>query len=96
MSSPFLQVQLFNLTSDPTERHDISGDHPDVVLTMLKRLDQLEATMIPPDVAPESKKGNPNNFGGVFSTGWCKAQPEADLVRHEKTEKEVKVVIEAI
>ena len=66
---------LFNITADPTEHHDISEDHPDIVRDMLKRLDEIEAGMIPPDVAPETRDGNPNNFGGNFETGWCQAQP---------------------
>jgi hypothetical protein len=42
---------------------------------MLKRLDAYEATMIEPDVAPEIADGNPNNFGGFLTPGWCEAQP---------------------
>jgi len=27
------------------------------------------------DVAPEIPAGNPNRFGGVWSTGWCESRP---------------------
>ena len=87
------KVQLYNLTADPTEHHDISGQHPDMVRAMLRRLDQLEATMIPPDVAPETKEGNPNNFGGFFSTGWCEAQPKS---AEDEMFKEKEVLIETV
>ncbi len=70
-----MQVQLFNLTADPTEHFDISANHPDVVSVMLLRLHELEVGMIDPDISEEVEAGNPNNFGGTFSSGWCNAEP---------------------
>lgn len=69
------RVQLFNLAEDPEERHDLARAHPGIVKKLLNRLHELEKRMIPPDVALEIPEGNPNRFGGVFSSGWCKAEP---------------------
>ena len=27
--------------------------------------------MVAPDIAGRLEEGNPSNFGGVWSTGWC-------------------------
>ncbi len=70
-----VQVQLFNLTADPTEHFDISADYPDIVSAMLLRLQELEAGMIAPHSSACTKAGSPENFGGVFSPGWCNAEP---------------------
>ena len=32
--------------------------------------------MIPIDVTPEVKEGNPNNFGGFWGPGWCQSEPK--------------------
>lgn len=70
------QVQLYDLLTDPTEEHNVADQHPDLVDTMLRRLFDLESTMIPPNIAPEEEKGNPIHFNRVFSPGWCASKPE--------------------
>ncbi len=70
-----MQIQLFNVAADPTEQFDIAAGNPEVVSEMLLRLYELEAGMIEPDIAAQVADGNPNNFGGVFSPGWCNAEP---------------------
>lgn len=69
------EVRLYNITSDPEERVDLSEDHPDVVETMLKKLAKFDASMIPPNVKDQVDSGNPKHFNGVYTTGWCQAQP---------------------
>ena len=66
---------LFNLTSDPTERHDLSKSMPEKVKELMARLEEYRETMIEPDVAKEVERGSPMNFGGFYSPGWCQAEP---------------------
>ena len=69
-------VQLYNLSSDPTEFLDISDRHPDIVVEMIERLEEIEKTMIAPFSGPEVDEGDPDNFGGVYSPGWCTANEQ--------------------
>ena len=65
---------------------------PDKVDELLARLEEYKNTMIEPDVAAEVKRGNPWNFGGLYSTGWCKAEPSelmATLGEEEDVDIEV-------
>ena len=41
----------------------------------MKRLEGYRKSMIAPDVAPDSEKGNPKHFNGTFSPGWCRPEP---------------------
>ena len=42
---------------------------------MMQRLEEYRESMISPDVAPDSEKGNPMHFNGTFSPGWCRSEP---------------------
>ncbi len=42
------KVWLFNMTEDPTEQHNIAGDHPERVARMLKMLDEHNAEQVNP------------------------------------------------
>merc|ERR1712168_1473836 len=55
-------VRLYNLTSDPTEKENIANQNPEVVNDLMQRLSKYFKSMIPIDVTPEIKEGNPNNF----------------------------------
>lgn len=44
---------------------------------MMKRLEEYEASMIPPNVGPDTSNGDPEYFNGTFSPGWCKSEPRA-------------------
>ena len=44
-------------------------------MKMMNRLEEYRKSMIPPDVAPDSEKGNPKHFNGTFSPGWCRSEP---------------------
>ena len=48
---------------------DYHRDNTKIVKAMYRRFLEIQSTMIPPDIAPDTKKGNPNNFGGFFSSG---------------------------
>ena len=41
----------------------------------MHRVVDPEATAIPSFKAASDPAGDPDNFGGVFSTGWCQAEP---------------------
>ena len=52
-------VRLYNLTNDPFEKDNIANENPDIVKDLTQRLLKYVKTMISPDLAPETKKGNP-------------------------------------
>lgn len=64
-------IRLFNISSDPNEHFNIADEHPDIVKELMKGINDYRSTMIKPSVADNEASGNPNNFGGFFSTGWC-------------------------
>ncbi len=66
---------LFNLTADPVESTDLAASHPEIVSVMLGRLNDAKAMMIPAVKTTETAAGNPANFGGAFSPGWCESKP---------------------
>ena len=67
--------RLYNLTADPTESTDLAGIMPDVVQSLRAKLEAYDATMIPPNSEPDVEEGNPNLYGGVWTTGWCDSRP---------------------
>ena len=67
-------IRLFNLTSDPYENVNLALNYPSIVTDLKARLSKYFKTMIKPDIATQVQAGNPNNFGGFFTTGWCKAE----------------------
>ncbi len=66
-----LLPSLFNLTADPFETTNIASLHPELVLSMTERIVEIANTAVPIDAPPENEAGNPSNFGGFWSTGWC-------------------------
>jgi len=48
-----VELALFNVTADPTERHDLSRSHPDIVRRLRKRIREHEKTAVPPGIVPE-------------------------------------------
>ena len=69
------KIYLFNLHDDPNEYYNIAEENLDIVEKMKARYNEYEMSMIPPDIAGETSKGNPSHFGGVWSTGWCESEP---------------------
>ena len=66
---------IFYCTADPFERNNIAEENPTIVNELMDKLDQYKKTMIPPNVEPETEKGNPKYFNGVYSPGWCESKP---------------------
>lgn len=57
--------------ADPYERHNIAALEPEVLEGMLGRLVPELRRYVLPHNPPLSKLGDPNNFGGFWSPGWC-------------------------
>ena len=68
-------MNLCVFTADPFERTNIAEENPNIVAELKDKLDTYQKTMIPPNVLPETEKGNPKYFNGTYSPGWCKSQP---------------------
>ena len=79
MGYPFMfrewPTYLFDLKNDPNEYYNIAINNLDVVEEMLQRYKEYESSMIPPNSADEIEEGNPINFNGVWSSGWCESEP---------------------
>ncbi len=67
----FPPYMLFNITEDPTEHHDLSSKHPDLVDMMKQRLENWEKSKVPPQDPSVNPKANPSHYNGVWSPGWC-------------------------
>ena len=65
-------VPCFNFDAgDPEERNDLSESQPDLMKMLMGRLRRWMASGVPPQNAPIDPKGDPKNWGGVWSPGWC-------------------------
>lgn len=64
-------VSLFNLRGDPQERRDLSSRMPGMVKVMQRELRARASDMRPPDDFPDDPRGDPRQWGGAFSPGWC-------------------------
>ena len=81
---------LFHLDEDPYEKINLATKFPAITKYLSKLLDKYEviflftnqncsfikARMVAPDIAGRLEEGNPSNFGGVWSTGWCNVSNE--------------------
>ncbi|XP_067663023.1 arylsulfatase B-like isoform X2 [Haliotis asinina] len=63
--------QLYNITADPTERHDLATEFPDLLASMKQRLEAWRQSMVPAHNLHADPKGDPKNWGGIWSPGWC-------------------------
>ncbi|XP_046553551.1 arylsulfatase I-like [Haliotis rubra] len=64
-------VMLFNISTDPTEHHDISKDNPTLVNSLLQMLALKNGTRVPAMDPPSDPRSNPANFKDAWSPGWC-------------------------
>jgi len=67
------QVLLFHLDEDPYEKKNLASEFPAITQYLGRLLNQYQAGMVAPDIAPRLDEGNPFNFRGVWSPGWCNA-----------------------
>ncbi|KAK7098855.1 arylsulfatase J-like isoform X2 [Littorina saxatilis] len=67
----FPDYQLFNISADPEERHNLADDFPEVVQQLKQKLTSYERLVVPSQHPPVEPKSLPHNFGGVWTPGWC-------------------------
>ncbi|MCL4137019.1 UNVERIFIED_CONTAM: hypothetical protein GTU68_063855 [Idotea baltica] len=70
MKSPF-RFQLFNVKVDPQERVNLAESKPDILMTLVRRLQTYRDRWVNPHNPPSDSKANPKLWGGVWSPGWC-------------------------
>ena len=74
-----LLIQLKSIFSfflaDPYEYHNIAQENSKLVNDMMKRLEEYQASMIPPNIGPDTGDGDPRKFNNTFSPGWCESEP---------------------
>ncbi|XP_075560071.1 arylsulfatase B-like isoform X2 [Dermacentor variabilis] len=68
---------LFNVRSDPEERHDLSPSQPELAALLEKRLRTLARRLVPEDDPSDDPRGDPRRWGGVYTPGWC--EPRGQL-----------------
>ncbi len=78
-----LKVRLYDISVDPTERRDLSRERPADTARLLRRLSELEAGQIAADVAHQQERFNPAYTDGVYSTGWCEAEPKTSALEND-------------
>ena len=59
-------IWLFNITADPTEHHDLSDSHPEIVKQLLDRLAFYNSTAVPYRFPPEDPASDPGLHGGAW------------------------------
>ncbi|XP_012938399.2 arylsulfatase B-like [Aplysia californica] len=59
-------VWLFNITADPTEHHDLSGQMPETVRTLLGYLERFNETAVPAHFPHFDMMSNPAKNGGIW------------------------------
>lgn len=78
------EMYLFNISSDPTEHYNLAQLLPATVDLLWERLQKFVDEAVPPFKRPVDPSGDPRNFGGAYSPGWCTAEPRFHdvMVRH--------------
>ncbi|XP_070180940.1 arylsulfatase B-like [Littorina saxatilis] len=62
---------LYDLETDPEERHNIIDSHQDVFHNLKARLDSYRPSLVPTLHYSYLKISKPANFNGNWSPGWC-------------------------
>ena len=50
---------------------DVKGERPGVLRRLQRRLEQWRRSLVPANFPPDDPAADPDNFGGVWSPGWC-------------------------
>ena len=67
----YTEDALFNLEDDPTETINLFESEPEVAKDLAGILEEYIAAL-PIEYYPDfDPSGDPDNFGGVWSDGWC-------------------------
>lgn len=62
---------LYSAPDDPTERHNLFDQLPDVVKTLHDKLLEERKRYVPPNWPENEPLADPVNYGGVWGPGWC-------------------------
>ena len=66
-----VQDGLYNIAEDPTESVNLFDTEPEIAQDLMMLLEEY-IVALPDDLYPnEDQAGDPSNFGGVWSEGWC-------------------------
>ncbi|XP_026765034.2 arylsulfatase B [Galleria mellonella] len=57
---------LFNIEEDPCEQRNLADKHPEVLQRLLKELNRLNATAVPPNNKPLDLNGDPKFWSRIF------------------------------
>ena len=66
-----VQDALFNLADDPTESVNMFDTEPEIAEDLMMLLEEYIVTLPDEQYPDNDPSGNPSNFGGVWSDGWC-------------------------
>ena len=66
-----LQKYLFNVEEDPEEKKDLTKKLPKILEELRQKTREFYGSFTPRDYPSLSQKGNPKNFDGIWSSGWC-------------------------
>ena len=62
---------LFNIADDPSELVNLFDTETEIAEDLMMLLEEY-IVALPDDLYPnEDQAGDPSNFGGVWSEGWC-------------------------
>lgn len=72
---PLQNVWLFNITADPCERRDLSGQRPDVVRRLMARLAHYNQSAVPVYFPPDDPRADPARHAGAW-VPWVEEEVE--------------------
>ena len=59
------------MMDDPEERTDLQDSRPDLVDQLRLKVREYLGSLVARDFPDFDMKGNPKNFYGIWSPGWC-------------------------
>ena len=63
--------QLYNVMEDPSETVNLADSEPAIVEDLRSRLEAYIADLPDGFYPPNDPSADPENWGGVWSDGWC-------------------------
>lgn len=60
------KVWLFNITGDPNEKVDLSGQYPEIVEMLIDKLKSYYKNLIFPNYPSQVRKSDPEQHGGLW------------------------------
>lgn len=58
---------LFDVINDPCEENNLADKYPNIMKTLMMRLEEFNASALPPGNLPIDERGNPNYFNHVWT-----------------------------